>query len=160
LFAGAATISVYRRGERFQQQLVRPLLAVRHNINSGTEETRWILSLKNEGQGAANIEAFTVIAGHRIMEVKPLQTPREYWEGVLTALGLTFRYLESANRLEPPVSLGSGTEHVLFDAALRGKADDIAAAIEKLEVRLHLHSSLGERFVIHHRYGHTGADHG
>jgi hypothetical protein len=77
VFAGVATIHVYLRGERFQRQLVRPLMVVRHEISPGLEYTRWIVNLRNEGQGAANIDAITVVAGEQIIEPEPMPSPRE-----------------------------------------------------------------------------------
>jgi hypothetical protein len=158
VFAGYAALSVYRRGESFQKQLVRPLLTFRHDIHPGHEETRWIFSLRNDGQGTANIESFTVLADNQILEAEPLEMPKAYWERVVSALGLSFRYVEGW-RLDVPVSFGHGTQQPLFDAALRGQPGEISAGIKKLEVRLHAYSSLGEHFIIHHRYGHTNSAH-
>lgn len=156
LFAGGVAISVYKRGEKFQRQLVRPLLTVRYMINPGHEETRWIVSLRNEGQGAANVEAFTVVAGERIIEPEPLENPTQYWERVLDALGvLKVRFVEAGHRLEPPVSVGAGQEQVLFDANMYGRGADVSAAIGQLEIRIHGKSGLGEPFLIRHRFGHS-----
>jgi hypothetical protein len=110
LFAGAATIVVYKRGEKFQRQLVRPLLAVRHIVIPGPETlTWWIVEIKNEGQGAANIDAITVVAGQEILEPEPLQSPSEYWQSVLYGLGILAVHHVEANIVAPPLSIGSGS---------------------------------------------------
>jgi hypothetical protein len=155
VFAGAATLVVYRRGELFQRQLVRPLVVVRHQVNPGHEYTRWIVQVKNEGQGAANIDAITVVAGEHIIEFDPMESPRDYWQRVLTSLGLASVLSVDGWRIEPPYSMGSGAEQPLFDAHVQGQREEISTAITKLEIRLRVHSSLGERFVIRHRFGHN-----
>jgi hypothetical protein len=35
VFAGIATVHVYLRGEKFQRQLVRPLIVVHHQVSPG-----------------------------------------------------------------------------------------------------------------------------
>lgn len=156
VFAGLATISVYRRGERFQRQLVRPLIAVRQVINPGANQfTRWIVDIRNEGQGPANIDGITVIAGDQIVEPEPMQSPNDYWHGVIAALGvLRIHSVEGGQVISPPVSI-KGEPFVLFDAHVQGEPEKIGAAIKKLEIRLKYRSSLGERFNLHSRYGHA-----
>jgi hypothetical protein len=158
LFAGLATISVYLRGERFQRQLVRPLLAVRHRINPSDPFIRWIVEIRNEGQGPATIDSITVIADEQIIEPEPMQSPNDYWNGVIFALGvLRIHGLEGGQVVAPPVSIKS-EPFVLFDAHIQGERDKIDAAIRRLEIRLKYQSSLGERFSIRSRYGHTESD--
>lgn len=157
VFAGVATILVYRRGERFQRQLVRPLLVVRHQINPNEPFVRWIAELRNQGQGAANIDSFTVIAGEEIVEPEPLQAPKEYWEGVLYGLGiLRVQTVADARTVLAPLSVATNESVVLFDANIQGDRDSLNAAVKKLEIRLRYHSALGEKFTLHHRFGHSG----
>jgi hypothetical protein len=159
LFAGATTILVYRRGEKFQRQLVRPLLVIRHKLSPFDELfTRWIAEIRNEGQGAATVDSFTVVAGEEIIEPEPLQAPREYWQTVLYGLGiLRVQAVEDAHVILPPVSIATSESVVLFDAQVQGERDAINAAVKKLEIRLHYRSALGETFTLHHRYGHAGS---
>jgi hypothetical protein len=156
VFAGLATISVYRRGERFQRQLVRPLLAVRQAISPNVNGfVRWIVEIRNEGQGPANIDNITVIAGEKIIDPEPMQSPNDYWHGVILTLGiLRVHSVEGGQTISPPVSV-KGDPLVLFDASVQGETDKISEAIKKLEIRLKYRSSLGEKFSIHSRYGHT-----
>lgn len=153
LFAGIATILVYVRGERFQRQLVRPVLVVRDKIRSESEGVvRWIAQINNEGQGAAHVEMFAVIAGERAIRPEPMQSAAEYWSTVLSALGILDVEQVEGEFVSPPLSIGSGGERVLFDAHVRGQRQQISAAIKSIEIRIDGRSALGERFAIHHRF--------
>jgi hypothetical protein len=150
--AVVATIYVYRRSEQLQRQLVRPLLVVKHQINPGVI-VRWIVTIQNEGQGAANIEAITVLAGEKIQESQPMQSPVEYWKEALHALGiLAFQSLEDTQVILPPYSIPIGGRVVLFDAQIPADTQDIGEAIK---IRLRYKSVLGETYKLHHRYGHS-----
>jgi hypothetical protein len=48
--AGTATVPVYLRSEKFQKQLVRPLIVVGHKISIESPPFwRWVVEIKNEG---------------------------------------------------------------------------------------------------------------
>src|SRR5580658_4512047 len=87
LFAGAATISVYRRGEKLQRQLVRPLIAVRQQVAPQEPYWRWKVEIRNEGGGSANIESLTVVAKETISSPEVLESPDMFWARVLLDLG-------------------------------------------------------------------------
>lgn len=157
VFAGIATIAVYRRGEKFQRQLVRPLVVVRHMISPGHERTLWNVSVKNEGQGAANVEAFAIVAGDRLISPEPLESPAIYWTRVLDALRIPYHPGLAGWLLAPPVSLAPGAEEPLLEVQLVGNGPQVAEGIKRLQIRLGGVSSLGERFAIHSSYGHTEA---
>jgi hypothetical protein len=160
VFAGIATIIVYLRGEKFQRQLVRPLLVIRQKFNPMDDErfVRWIAEIRNEGQGAANIDAFTVVASEDIMEPEAMLEPKQYWERVLYALNiLRVQRVEHGNTILPPLSVATNEVIVLFDAYVQGTHEGINAAVKRLELRVRYRSSLGETFTIRHRYGHAEA---
>ena len=47
------------------------------------------MSFENDGAGVAGIDSFTVVAGEEIIEPKPtMRGAEEYWQNVLTELGL------------------------------------------------------------------------
>jgi hypothetical protein len=155
VFAGVATIAVYRRGEKFQRQLVRPLVVIRHRLNPGHERTLWNVSVKNEGQGAANVEAIGIVAGDCPNRPGPLQSPANYWEQAMNAVGILHIRSVAGFWLDPPVSLAPGAEEQLFEADLGGNGPDVAQGIRRLQIRLSGQSALGERFAIYSSYGHT-----
>jgi hypothetical protein len=152
VFAGVATISVYKRGEQLQRQITRPLLVIHHRVAQGAPFWHWIIEVRNEGQGPANIEAFTIVAGEEIVELEPTESPTDYWNRVLTALGVLRVHSVTGNAVLPPLSIGGGAEYLLLDAHIGGEPRAINAVIRRLEIRVRYKSALGDQVTLHHRF--------
>ncbi len=153
IFAGTATVLVYLRGERFQRRLVRPLIVVRQQIESGTPFWQWRVEIRNEGQGAANIESFVVVAADEIVTFEAMRKPSEYWNDVLLRSGATRVQQVKGNILMPPFSIGAGASHLLFEAQVAGQAADVDTIVRKLEIRGKYSSSFGEQNSFRSRFG-------
>jgi hypothetical protein len=89
---------------------------VRQSVWAGSPFWQWQVKIRNEGQGAANIESFVVIADGDIVPYELLEAPPDYWIAVLIKLGaLSVEKLEGSV-LVTPVSIGAGDSHLLFHA--------------------------------------------
>jgi hypothetical protein len=153
IFAGVATVHVYLRSERFQKQLVRPLIVVRQQISIGEPFAQWKIEVRNEGAGAANIESCVVIADGDIVPYEPLEGPSAYWSFVLLKLGTLRVQKIDGNVLLTPCSIGAGASHLLFHAHIAGQSAAIEALARKLEIKGAFTSSFGERKSFRSRFG-------
>ena len=158
VFAGVATIHVYLRGERFQRRLVRPLIAVRQQVQPTADDGLWRWRVQKrsvtKGEGTANIETLTVIAKEEIHFHEAMQAPDEYWSGVLYGLGGVFRIQRiKGHVISPPLSIGAGSQHLLFDALIVGQRSEINQIVRGLEIRGKCRSAFGELSSFGSRFG-------
>jgi len=154
LFAAAATISVYRRGEKLQRQLVRPLIVIRQGVDPAAPFWRWRVEIRNEGKGAANIESFTVVAKDEILSPEAMEPPSDFWSRVFNKLGvLRIQKIESAHLVSPPLSIGGGASYLLCDAFFAGERKEIDSIVRGLEIGGICRSELGDISKFRGRYG-------
>ncbi len=135
VFAGIATVHVYLRGERFQRKMVRPLIAIRQHLSHDTNFWRWRIELRNEGQGAANIESFTIVARDEIRLPDLSESTIEYWTRVLNKLGASRIEKLDGNIFAPPLAIGAGASLLIFDALIPGQRQDIDRIVSRLEIK-------------------------
>lgn len=152
-FAAWIAWDTYKRGERLQRQLARPLISIRHNLAPGTNVIRWIIELRNDGASAANIERFRVLVKGEALAAETLQSPDNYWRMVLVGLGaLQIRGVTNTRIVRTPLALGGGSQLTLFDATLGGESPALEKVISNLELRLNYTSAFGDEFECASRY--------
>ena len=151
--AGTATVLVYLRSEKFQKQLVRPLIVVGHKLSVSPPYWHWVVEIRNEGQGAANIESCTIVAANEIASWEAPQSASDFWADGLLRLGALHVQKVTGNVILTPFAIGAGATHLLFDGLVRGQGTDADAIMRKLEIRGKYSSSFGERKSFRMRFG-------
>jgi hypothetical protein len=154
LVAGYVAVRVSRRSDRTARALSLPLLSFSDQVDTSSENfTRWVVDIRNDGQGAATIEALTVVAGEQIITPEPLEPPDRYWSRVLYTLGVLQVQMVTGNLVLPPRTLGPHAEILLFDAILRDPRAHLSALLPRLQIRLKGHSALGDSLKLTQRFG-------
>jgi hypothetical protein len=154
LFAGYIAVYVSRRSDRTARALSLPLLSFTDQLDTSSENfTRWVVDVRNDGQGAATIESLTVVAGDEIVVPGPLEPPDQYWTRVLYRLGVIQVQMVTGNLVLPPRTLGPHAELLLFDAILREPRAHLSRLLPRLQIRLKGHSALGDSLKLTQRFG-------
>jgi hypothetical protein len=157
--AGTATVLVYLRGEKFQKKLVRPLIVVGHKLSVSPPLWHWIVEIRNEGQGAANIESCVIVAANEIVTWESPQPASDFWAGVLLRLGALRVQQVKGHIILTPFAIGARETHLLFDAHVAGQVEQADAIMRKLEIRGKYTSSFGERKSFRMRFGRDDRTH-
>jgi hypothetical protein len=147
-FAAWVAWRTYWNGDKLQRELARPILSIRHNFQRPSDNTlAWVVELRNDGHSPANIERFSVFVGGEKVELGTIQSPDEYWEGILYQLGaLRLTRRASSIAIHPPLAIGAASGITLFNILLLGEDKDFEKVISNLEIRMKFKSHLGEEF--------------